>query len=185
MPQLLTDCEAFIQNENPIDSGNFAEMWTVADQMEKPRIAEKVEQFILDQFAEIGQSTEFRSLPMAYLKKILASPLLKVNRESEVLDIIVQWIRDQPEKRSELVQLMVDVVRFDQLDSNKLLAMNRELVFPEVESSCFYRVEAAIGRRLSPEGSSLEMTDQERRTMQPRDSAAGLLMLAGTLCLFI
>ncbi len=179
MPQLLTDCEAFIEEEKAIDSRNFLEMWRVADQMEKPRIAKKVEQFTLDEFAQIHLSSRFRSLPMEYLKKILSSRRLKVHRESEVMDTIIQWIGDEPEKRSELVQLMGEVVRLDQLEGDKLkeLAVNRELVFRE-DGCCLSRIEAALGRRLSPEDISSKMTDEEKKLVQPRDSTVGLLMLA-------
>ncbi len=179
MPQLLRECEAFIEKENVIDSGNFAEMWRVADQIGNQRIVKKVEQFVLDEFLKIRHSTGFRSLPVDHLKRILANPHLKVNRESEVLDTIVQWIRDEPEKRSELIQLM-EVVRLDQLESDKFkeLAMDRELMFRE-DSSCLDRIKAELGRRLSPEDIGPVITDEERQMMRPRDSTAGLLMLAG------
>ncbi len=178
MPQLLKECEGFIEKENLINSGNFAEMWRVADQIGNQRICGKVEKFVLDEFVQIRQSTGFRSLPMDYLKKILANPRLKVNRESEVLDTIVQWIRDEPEKRSELVRLM-EVIRLDQLESQKLkeLARDREVMFRE-DTSCLDRIEAALGRRLNPEDIGPVMTDEERMMMRPRDSTAGLLMVA-------
>ncbi len=64
MPQLMKDCEKFIEKENAIDCGNFAELWKVADEMKNAQIAEKVNQFVLLEFVEIHRSTGFRCLPL-------------------------------------------------------------------------------------------------------------------------
>ncbi len=176
-------CTNFVEEVNVVDAGNFAQMLTMAIQMERPQIADKFVQFILDEFAQIRHCPEFRSLPMDYLKKILASPRLKVNEESEVVDTIIQWIKDEPEKRSELIQLIGEVVRLDQLESKNLMElvmpMDRQLLLSPEDGRSFHGIRAALQRRTSPEDSTLEMTDDERRMMRPRDSTAGILMLAG------
>ncbi len=140
-----------------------------------------MDQFIYLEFLQLSHSQTFRRLPLRHLKTILGSSELNLDREGQVLDTVVQLIKDEPEKRSELVQLM-ECVRLDDLENKELkaLAMNKELISRE-DGSCFDQILEAVKRRMIPEEEDSEMSAEERMQKRPRtNKTGGLLVLCDT-----
>ncbi len=164
-------------NGDGISPENFGDLRDASVLLNIPEMKQKVYQFVLKNFLQIRCSSSFRSLPVAYLREVLSSSKLAVNRESDVLRMVVQWITDESQRRSELLELL-QCVRLRQLGNGELLEMPEDRCGIFREDGRFFEgiLETLKSRFLYQDG-DLE-TRARRESDWPRDSTAGLLMIA-------
>ncbi len=174
----MENCRNFVLKGDGISPGNFGDLRNAAISLNIPEMEQKVKQFIWKNFLQIRYSAPFRSLPLDYLRQILSSPKLAVNRESNVLGVITRWLRDEPQRRSELLKLL-QCVRLRQLDNRELVEMSKDRrgIFRE-DRRCLDGVQETLTKRLLYQDGDLELR-ATRESDWPRDSTAGLLMVAG------
>ncbi len=169
----MNDCGDFVLNF--VLNGDGISIENAAILLNIPEMG----QFILKNFLQIRYSAPFRSLPVDYLREILSSPKLAVNRESDILEMITQWLTDEPQRISEPLELL-QCVRLRQLDNRELLEMSegrRNEIFSE-DRRLFDGVQETVKKRLLYQDGDPEMK-VTRESDWPRDSTAGLLMIAG------
>ncbi len=173
-------CDDFVCNKDGIDGRNVADLRSMAIALEIPTIEAKVEEVLLKNFLEIRHSEQFRRLPIDYLQGILSSRCLVVNKESDVLETIIEWAKEEPERKSEL-QTLMKCIRLGQLEDRQLLEItsDQNRMIMENEES-LKKVERTLKRRFL---SDSEMPEKRMRMSEemdwPRNSTAGSLILAG------
>ena len=91
---------------NCLLSKQFAEMYGCKS------LYEYSDGFLKTRFYQLSQITSFCELSLAKLEDILASDDLAAN-EKEILHGIVKWVNFSPEARKELLNPLLQHIRFD------------------------------------------------------------------------
>ncbi len=168
-------CEEHILENFGVEE-SFADLRRVGERLNRVKMIEKADAYILKNFLQIRDSDEFIGLSLECLKKVLSSSELKVKKEEEVLESILKWTEKNGSREPELKELL-RCVRVNQLESGGLCNVAME---NRAMGQGLAEVRRAMAREMEPDDSG-RLAD-EREAQLPRKSAAhGMLMHAGGL----
>ncbi len=98
---------------------NFSDVRRAGERLNRKKMIEEADAFILKNFLQICELEEFLVLSFECLKNVLSSSDLKVKKEEEVLEAVVKWAEKNAGRECELKQLL-GCVRMDQLERGGL-----------------------------------------------------------------
>ncbi len=181
MTSLLELCGEFVLQGNGISLENFLALRDLSLLLEKSEIRLKVDQFLWKHFRKIRDSEEFLAVPCEYLKEILDSPKLKVDREMEVVETILRWVQREPGREEHLEQLM-DSVRLHVLEDAELLNIadrvqdRHEKFARKIRDTVWQRGRSVAEATDDYQKANIGETAEVFAQKEPRRSTAGILV---------
>ena len=125
-------CEIYLKSQ--IDSSNCIGIRYIAERFSCIELVSHANDYIVDNFSEVMEQTEFLEIPHFELIALIKQEVLKVKDEIEVLNCCLQWYRH---RKIERLHFMVEVFCYVKLPLIPFGNLKRALdTFPEVVTSC-------------------------------------------------
>lgn len=96
-----------------ISISNCIGIWNLATHLNLEKFKGQVFKYCLNNFSEITNNTEYLLLTFEQLKEFLGNPDLNVHTEKELLDIIMKWIKYEPQNRLKYILELLAFVNLD------------------------------------------------------------------------
>ncbi|EDO34935.1 predicted protein [Nematostella vectensis] len=110
MNSLKDACVSFMKSM--INPSNCLGIETAANQFDCEALRKTANQYILDNFATVSQTDEFKSLPADKLEEFLSSDETKVDREEQIFEALETWVSHNEDERKPLFPRLIQHVRF-------------------------------------------------------------------------
>lgn len=109
---------------------NAADMFVAADRMGLQSLRKRVMEVILVDYAKMAQTPGFQRVPCSLLKELIGSDDLRVRREEEVFESVIQWLKGDPDRGHSEASELLPLIRFPRMSPQYLLT--RVEVEPEL-----------------------------------------------------
>ena len=140
-------CEIYLKSQ--IDSSNCIGIRFIAERFSCIKLVSNANDYIVDNFSEVMEQTEFLEIPHFELIALIKQDTLKVKDEIEVLNCCLQWYSH---RKSERLPFMGKVFCFVKLPLIPFEKLKQTLkTFPEVVNSCSSMFEELQLFHINPE----------------------------------
>ncbi|KAE8594923.1 hypothetical protein XENTR_v10015382 [Xenopus tropicalis] len=113
-------CVAFMGSQ--LCPQNCLGMWRFSAYYPCPELRQRAHSFLLRHFQQVGaESPEFRTAAPQELAEIIGSDQLNVQQEEALFQLIVQWIKMEPETRRDAISNLLPKVRLALMNTDYLL----------------------------------------------------------------
>eukprot|EP00884_Botryococcus_braunii_P002570 jgi/Botrbrau1/12313/Bobra.0205s0011.1 len=126
---LTLACEEMVKKR--VGPDNLSQYLLFAERYNLTSLIQLCHAFLIDNFCKVVQESDFLSLPYESLRVALQSDSLTINSEYEIYEAVVHWLRHDPEREHQAVELlrlvryptmpMEDLCRVDDPTISKLL----------------------------------------------------------------
>ena len=126
-PAIVSTCEKFLEKQlhpsNCLGIEMFARLHSCTE------LAQKANQFALDNFTLVVENDEFLDIPIERLQEYISSDFIDVRSEETVFHVVLRWVKFDLVKREQHLPDLLNNVRLSLMDLSKLkLIENNPLV---------------------------------------------------------
>lgn len=172
---VIEACCQFMENHlhptNCIDVHNFAEQHNHAELMNM------TDRYILDNFTEVTETEEFKSMSFKHLETLVESPDLNVQNETQVYEAVLKWVKEDQENRKIHLSKLLSHVKLALLSPTYILdhVACEELIKRDLDCRDLLDYAKSYQMSVASLVSKVKPSEQTR----PRKSYAGVLFCVG------
>ncbi|KAI8492490.1 hypothetical protein Bbelb_299430 [Branchiostoma belcheri] len=124
--QIRTECARFLRRH--LDVTNCVQTYVLSDLYGLRRVRRASKKLITEHFLQVSQSPVFLDMPAVQLQDVIASDDVMVTTEQDVVDVIMTWVREDPDERGKhLPELLMRVrVPYHVFHDDKYTSSKRE-----------------------------------------------------------
>ncbi|XP_019629976.1 PREDICTED: kelch repeat and BTB domain-containing protein 2-like [Branchiostoma belcheri] len=124
--QIRTECARFLRRH--LDVTNCVQTYVLSDLYGLRRVRRASKKLITEHFLQVSQSPMFLDMPAVQLQDVIASDDVMVTTEQDIVDVIMTWVREDPDERGKhLPELLMRVrVPYHIFHDDKYTSSERE-----------------------------------------------------------